>query len=25
MEHRLIYRITDNELEIASCRYHYQQ
>lgn len=22
-EHRLIYRVTDNSLEIASCRYHY--
>ncbi|HEJ9629353.1 MULTISPECIES: Txe/YoeB family addiction module toxin [Proteus] len=22
-EHRLIYRITDSAIEIASCRYHY--
>ncbi|PHM69572.1 Txe/YoeB family addiction module toxin [Xenorhabdus sp. KJ12.1] len=22
-EHRLVYRVTDNDLEIASCRYHY--
>ncbi|WP_340617399.1 Txe/YoeB family addiction module toxin [Xenorhabdus entomophaga] len=22
-EHRLVYRITENNLEIASCRYHY--
>ncbi|MEQ1968235.1 Txe/YoeB family addiction module toxin [Xenorhabdus nematophila] len=22
-EHRLVYRITENKLEIASCRYHY--
>lgn len=23
-EHRLIYRITDDKLEIAQCRYHYE-
>ncbi|WP_099076144.1 type II toxin-antitoxin system YoeB family toxin [Proteus alimentorum] len=22
-EHRLIYRVTDPAIEIASCRYHY--
>ena len=22
-EHRLVYRVTDNELLIASCKYHY--
>ena len=23
-KHRLVYRVTDNMLEIAQCRYHYQ-
>lgn len=23
-EHRLIYRLTDDEIRIASCRYHYE-
>ena len=22
-EHRLVYKVTDNEVRIASCRYHY--
>lgn len=24
-EHRLVYQVTDNELTIISCRYHYEQ
>ncbi|MEI7577479.1 MAG: Txe/YoeB family addiction module toxin [Armatimonadota bacterium] len=23
IEHRLVYRVTENAIEIASCRYHY--
>ena len=24
-EHRLVYRVTDEEIRLVSCRYHYQQ
>jgi toxin YoeB len=24
-EHRLVYRATDDEIQIASCRYHYER
>ncbi|WP_425455252.1 type II toxin-antitoxin system YoeB family toxin [Allorhizocola rhizosphaerae] len=23
-EHRLVYRVADNELQIIACRYHYE-